>query len=393
VKLRYVLLAIIIVVFAILAIVVLWLAVDQVSLLWNPKGLNAKDLFKARNDTLTTFAQILGGFAVLIGLYFAWRNITATAETTAKNLELTNQNLELTKEGQVTERFTRAIEQLAATDDKGQPKLELCLGGIYALERIARDSEKDHWTIMEVMTTYVREHAHWKEADSPALQEAHWTDRPSPNPLATDIQAILTVIHRRMWIYEKSDQRLNLDQTDLHNANLSDAHLERAHLEGAFLRYAVLANTNLQFANLDEAHLEGAFLRNAKLSNAGMEGTNLRGANLWDAHMNDANLSQADLRGADLTGAYLKGAHMVAHLRGASLRDADLEGAIMMLTDLTGVDLTSAVLKGAMLDGADLTNAIGVTQEQIDSAIGDTSTKLPADIVMPESWKKKVPWG
>ena len=60
-----------------------------------------------------------------------------------------------------TERFTRAIDQLGATDDKeGEPKLEIRLGAIYALERIARDSpERDYATIMEVLTAYVRDNA------------------------------------------------------------------------------------------------------------------------------------------------------------------------------------------------------------------------------------------
>ncbi|WP_062294251.1 hypothetical protein [Nostoc piscinale] len=33
------------------------------------------------------------------------------------------------------------------------------LGAIYTLERIAKDSAKDHWTIMEVLTAFVRENA------------------------------------------------------------------------------------------------------------------------------------------------------------------------------------------------------------------------------------------
>jgi hypothetical protein len=133
-KLRHVFqsmgITLLITVFVILVILVLWLLEEQVVWLWNPKGVNAKDLFKVKNDALGTFAQILGGLAVLIGVYLAWRNIAATN----KSLELTNQNLELTKVGQITERFTRAIEQLGATDDKGKPKLEasprrnLCLG-------------------------------------------------------------------------------------------------------------------------------------------------------------------------------------------------------------------------------------------------------------------------
>jgi hypothetical protein len=172
----------IMVVAACVILVLWWVPKLQVASLWNAKDVNAKDVFKAENDARATLAQILGGFAILIGLYFAWRNIAATTknlELANKNFELATKDLELTKEGQVTERFTKAIQQLGATDDKGKPKLELRLGGIYALERIARDSERDHWPIMEILTAYVREHAQWKEPNLPA-------DKKLP-PLGTDM--------------------------------------------------------------------------------------------------------------------------------------------------------------------------------------------------------------
>jgi hypothetical protein len=240
VKLRYVPptlgIAVLIATFMILVILVLWLAESQVVWLWNAKGVNAKELFEAKNSALATFAQILGGFTLLIGLYFAWQNITASTK-----------NFELTKEGQVTDRFYKAIEQLGATDDKGQPKsLMLCLGGIYALERIAKDSEKDHWQIMEVLTAYVRENAQWKETN-----EAN-------SRLALDTQTILTVIRRREWSYEKSSQKLDLHQTDLRGADLHETILKGADLSGAHLEGANLKNTHLEGANLCEAHLEGA---------------------------------------------------------------------------------------------------------------------------------------
>lgn len=154
------------------AFVVLWRVPKlQVASLRNAKGVNAQDVFKAENDARATLAQILGGFAVLVGLCIAWQNIAAT------------------KEGQVTDRFYKAIEQLGADDDNGKPKFELRLGGIYALERIARDSEKDHWPIMEVLTAYVREHA--------AYVRENEADPVNPHPLAIDIQGILTVISPR----------------------------------------------------------------------------------------------------------------------------------------------------------------------------------------------------
>jgi hypothetical protein len=82
------------------------------------------------NEYRRTWAQIIGGFGLLLGLYFTWRRI-----------EISQQELEATRDQQVTERFTRAIDQLGATDNEGKnKKLEIRLGGIFALERIAVDS-------------------------------------------------------------------------------------------------------------------------------------------------------------------------------------------------------------------------------------------------------------
>jgi hypothetical protein len=73
---------------------------------------------------VAVIAQIFGSIAILIGLYFAWGNLITA------------------RDSQITERFTRAVDQL------GNKKIEIRLGGIYALERIANESEKDYWLIM-----------------------------------------------------------------------------------------------------------------------------------------------------------------------------------------------------------------------------------------------------
>ena len=369
----------------------------------------AQDVFKAENDaratlaqaiaTLTqinlvqaiaTFVPIIAALPALIGLYFAWQNLAATnkrLDLTNQNLELTSKHLELTKEGQITDLFTKAIELLGAAHDDGKPKFELRLGGIYALERIARDSERDHWPIMEVLTAHVRGNAEWKR-DVPA------------NPLATDIQAILTVLRRREWrrewgFYdnERIGQTLNLRGADLHGADLMHAHLETADFEGA----------NLMDAHLIGAHLEGAFLVR----------THLERAKLYDAHLNGAFLSEAHLEGALLNGAHLErhargdvttlsGAHLEgtvltdAHLESAALNSAHLNGAFLDGAHLESAYLSGANLKGAHLQGAhleyaDLEYAKGLTQQQVNSAKGNGYTKLPAGLLMPESWKEYRP--
>ena len=49
----------------------------------------------------------------------------------------------VSREGQITERFTRAMEHL------GSETADVRLGGIYALERIARNPEMDRATITD----------------------------------------------------------------------------------------------------------------------------------------------------------------------------------------------------------------------------------------------------
>jgi hypothetical protein len=72
---------------------------------------------------------------------------------TARKHALDRQMFALSEQGQVTDRYSTAIAQLASD------KLEERIGGIYALERILADSERDHSTVVEVLAAFVREHA------------------------------------------------------------------------------------------------------------------------------------------------------------------------------------------------------------------------------------------
>ena len=89
------------------------------------------------------------------------------------------------------------------------------------------------------------------------------------------------------------------------------------------------------------------------------------------------NLRRADLAGKDLRAADLAG----ATLRGALLIRADLRGADLSYADLTGADL-----RGADLSGADLETSLFTTQQQLDSAKGDWTTKLASRLSRPSHW-------
>ncbi len=266
------------------------------------------------SEIARNFIFVLAGVAAGVGIWLAWRRTKALETQAATDTER-----------HITESFTRAIDQL------GKDELEIRLGAIYALERIAKSSKKDHWPIMEILTVYVRENAPWpsrpsraKKPDTGSGSSEQREDGEGRKPPA-DIQAILTVLTRRNVDYESELQELNLSDTDLRGANLEQIDLQNAQLSSSNLEEAILYGAKLYKANLFNANLERAILWFA----------NLRESTLIDANLQSAFFGNADLAGADLGGANLEG----------------------------GEDLT---------------------QEQLDAAFGDDNTKLPASLTVPK---------
>ena len=136
----------------------------------------------------TQVPLMLTALAAVGALYF-------NTNQTSKALQATRDQVGLSEQGQLTDRFSKAVEQLGTKDS-----LEVRLGGIYALERIARDSARDQPTIMEVLSAYIREHAPRQMCTSTA----------SSTPPTTDVQAILTVIARRDENRDRNPLALNL---------------------------------------------------------------------------------------------------------------------------------------------------------------------------------------
>ena len=304
-----------------------------------------KDRITLENTLFGTLVQTVGGLLLFITAYVSYQNLKATQK-----------NVVVAEEKQVTERFTQAINQL------GSEKIEVRLGGIYALERIAKDSSKDHWTIMEVLTAFVRERSPVSRLPKNNSKQTLLTDslpqsEPSedntPPKIAADEQAALTVIGRRDLKKEKLNQHINLSQ-----AYLSGATLSGADLRFADFRFADLSGADLSGASLSGANLYGANLSGASLSGANFSGANLYGANLSKTNLSYANLYNAKLRHAALCNAYLSHADlMIADLSSINLRDADLSRADLSGADLYNADLYNANLSKANLSGANLSKA------------------------------------
>ena len=100
---------------------------------------------------------------------------------------------------------------------------------------------------------------------------------------------------------------------------------------------------------------------------------NLQGADLGNKKLMGANLTGADLTVADLSISYL----IKADLSKANLTNADMTGAVMSEANLKGANLEGAELEDAFMHGADLTDVVNLTCDQLDLANFDNQTKFP----------------
>jgi hypothetical protein len=274
--------------------------------------------YAANHAAIAPIFTAIGGLGTLVlGIFVAWVGLGQLKTARLRHEEQTRADLQQ----RITESFTAAVEQL------GSEKLQVRIGGIYALERIARESDADYRSVMETLTGFVRARA--------PLQSGKSVD----DHTAPDVATVLAVVGRRGQQNRERERkegwRLDLSSTNLKRADFAGMHFEGVDLSSAYL----------EGANFGIAHLNEAYFLNAHLN----------GAVFLDARLHSAIFFCANLKGADLSHATLN-------------HQTDLEAA--------------------HLEGAKLEEAIGLTQPQLDAAHGDAHTSLPIGLTRPAHWTK-----
>jgi uncharacterized protein YjbI with pentapeptide repeats len=386
-----------------------------VLLIWAPWWIEGHHLKDENGELVSSAGIIITGFrtmliAIAAGAFTAaglWYTHRSHQHTVAKDRE----QADLTREGQVTGRYVDGVKLLASEN------LHERLGGIYALERIMADSERDHLTIVEVLSAFLRtrlkddesERARIHQERESAVGAASGKPKSSEEPVlitfAEDVSAALSVVNRRpaerrhavpLAIFGAELARHDLEDVpwqwaDLAKANLSQAHLigadlDHANLTGATLTQAKLAGASLRGASLEEANLSAAVLTRADLTGAVLDVATLAKASMQRSDLREARLAGADLTQADLSKARLSGARLYgarlyrATLTGARLDEANLERADLSGARLDGARLHNATLTDADLRRTNLDGALGLTVSSLLKAHITRSTTLPAEI-------------
>ncbi|SMY09083.1 pentapeptide repeat-containing protein [Flavimaricola marinus] len=388
----------------------LWLVIFQFR--QEMEGDNLRWHVLALVGLITALGGIIGAPLALIRVFTTERQTKATEEgllTDRINAGIiglgTEKTVKLPKYDQ--EDHVGYVEQT-------QPNIEVRIGAILALERLAKNNLDVHIQIMEILTAYIRENA--KASDAPPLlapdgeplpecprfaadkakgykqeledwKEAHTTALEDEKSRA-DIQMAINVIGRRTEpqksvergglpafaklglifpAYPKGGDKDSLEQwhsarqtyRDKLSAWRTQPRPYVLDLRNCNLRNAHFESGDLENARFYQSDLQGARLRNARLNGSDLAQARLEGANLRGAHLEGADLRRAHLEGADLWGARLEGAVLgEAHLEGADLREAHLEGADLREAHLEGAVLGEAHLEGAVLTEAQLEGAV-----------------------------------
>jgi uncharacterized protein YjbI with pentapeptide repeats len=183
-----------------------------------------------------------------------------------------------------------------------------------------------------------------------------WRQHPDVARQMFDVFSVMRQLHELLWHMSEA-QRLAIGPA------LGDE-LRQAYDDTVRLTEAS-AETLLEFDLSTHWRRVNALLQRA--SEAARAAMKPIGPDHGGADLVAANLRRADLRGANL--------------RGARLIHADLRGANLAQADVSGADFRDANLRGA-----DLSEALFLTQAQLDAAAADGETRIPPTLRRPAHW-------
>ncbi len=231
------------------------------------------------SDKAEKSKRAVSDYVVVGGLVVSIATLAFNQLRTSQELGNAQQQIQLTQQGQFSERYAHAIEEL------GSERLPIRLTGIYELEQVALGSPEHYPLGMEILADYLRSVS--------LVPRGAGAGTPEPPDAAetAEIRAVLKVLGRRPK--DREPVRLDLSGVNLRGLDLSEANLSGADFSGADFEGAdfsgVLEVVDLSGVRLDEANLTGADLHGATLTGADLRGTDLRGVE---------NLTQEQLEAA-----------------------------------------------------------------------------------------------
>ncbi|MGC4886674.1 pentapeptide repeat-containing protein [Micromonospora sp. DT227] len=284
---------------------------------------------ESRSQRVATHATTIAAIGALVvsgfGMVFTARSVDVAADSATA----TREQVTLLRQGQIADRFARAVDQL------GSEEINVRFGAIYSLERLMRESPGDRDTIIQVLCGFVRQKTRKPSGGLPPAPSM--PPVPRIPVMATDIQAALTVLGRRDspedtgYLIDLSGtdlRRADLHDLDFNHADFSSASLVSARLSGARFEGAKFAGADASWSVGQSVSFRGADLDDARLFWSSLLDADFTAASAWSADLNHSKLTRSKLTEADFKFAIMSDVQLFeAELGGASFYAADLQGA------------------------------------------------------------------
>jgi uncharacterized protein YjbI with pentapeptide repeats len=408
----------------------LWTIVQvAVQALPQPRNVAVQALPQPRSELLSRLPLLtLAGLTATLGA------VIALPFTLIKRLHSARQT-DATEEGLITDRINTAVLGLGlektvkrpVCDAKGDPiikdgtavieeitapNIEVRVGAILALERLAKNNLGFHVQIMQILCTYIRANAPAKGAapvrDFPLKaeeQDGPWGDDQIDrlNAWRTHMtQALANATPREdittaMQVIGRRTARQREIEAESGKGGKGDAFAfdipcpEPPQPPEDFAAYEQRLDAwkqpldayqgyrlDLRHTNLQKLDMSGLNFAGARFDAAQMQGGNLFRARMQGARLSRAQMQGAWLSGAQMQGAWLEGAQMqgallnAAQMQGAWLNAAQMKGAWLTSAQMQGALLEEAQMQGALLDGAQMQGA------RLNAVLMDATTSLTA---------------
>ncbi|MFT6024796.1 MAG: hypothetical protein ACI9PY_002928 [Ascidiaceihabitans sp.] len=320
----------------------------------------------------------------MIGAPFViWRTMVAQKQT------------DVAEQGMITERIMKAVEGLGAEklikddkDERNVPNVEVRIGAIYSLERIAQDSKRDHIQIVEILCAYVRNNCGSIKTVT-----------------SSDVEIAMMVLGRRSQeriAYEKrSGFKLDLEGSNFCMMNLKELDFSQGlfsqtawfgcKLTGNTFSECDFSHCEIEESNIEEnsfeaANFEGSKLNASTFESNSFEAVRLNGSQIllssfWRDLFQHADLTNAFLFGIKLwSNSFLGGVVFNAEIQKSEIVHANFSGLqfkTLKLDDET--DFSGCNFRGAAMHNCDLSKYSGIGHD-FEGAYIHTNCRLSTSL-------------
>jgi Pentapeptide repeats (8 copies) len=263
---------------------------------WRRAGIsNEEKLAELGVQARSSITQALGGVALIVTIAITAFQVTEARRTADETQQAAAQGLRLAEQGQLAERFGRAVDQLGANiSGTSRPATDVRMGALFSLMRIGVDTKTYKQAPLVVVATYVTSNYRPPTPLPSHGCKAVFRTRPD---LVVALKFVLPRIAAGLDDRDLLGFRgallngLALDGLSFNRYNLTGIKFRNASLVGAHFR-----NAKLPYADFNRACLKGADFRGAALQGASFPGATLKGAKFTREELDRAPLSKAQKR-------------------------------------------------------------------------------------------------